>query len=432
MPAHPFKVSQLMLFLGSVALSAMPASAGTFRPAPFILPPAHAMSASHLTTPRLSRQVQPLALHVLDSQISRGAVRLNATGTGSMRTLPGRIALKNPGSHGGGMPNVTGAAKTIFGGGAAQHGPGQKVPGFDGTHGGVNGLNLPGGQRQKGVPGVPGFDTSNGGVSVNLPGSADKHRQSDAAGDIAKSASAEAQDFVDQAGSGGINGINTPQHVGAGVSASDDDTVAQAAGAAAGNGADATKAAKPDGGSKLGREGGLGTGVVNGSGGVWTNPQGERIWTYTWADRDGTVHQIRTQLSGPGSSKKMPGDDSTSPVDSSSSLALNNPFTARANGGGTDNNAEGAQGPTGDLAPGSAMNRKNYGDGGGDAGENNGIDRSGALAANSSVARKDQGDGGSADSRGGGGGANPVSAGARVVNRGGGHHQVSARAVMLR
>ena len=62
-------------------------------------------------------------------------------------------------------------------------------------------------------------------------------------------------------------------------------------------------------------------------------------------------------------SQNMPGDDSTGPVDTRSGLAINNPYSAHNNGGGTDNNVDQAGAGTGDIAPYSSYAQRENGDG---------------------------------------------------------------------
>jgi len=100
-------------------------------------------------------------------------------------------------------------------------------------------------------------------------------------------------------------------------------------------------------------------------------------------------------------SKQMPGDDSTGPVDGRDGLAINNPYSAHNNGGGTDNNVDQAGAATGDIAPNSSYAQRENGDGSNDAGENH-TTSSGVLAPNTSLTKKDQGVGGNGDKRGGG------------------------------
>ena len=110
----------------------------------------------------------------------------------------------------------------------------------------------------------------------------------------------------------------------------------------------------------------------------------------------------------------------------SGGLANNSPASQTGHGGGTGNNTETNGGRAGGLAPGSSLSTKNYGDGGGDAGDNNRTSRAGVLASGSMLSTKDQGDGGGSDTRGGGGNST-ISGSAKVVNAGGGHNQRTGR-----
>jgi|GEM_PF-4379748 len=369
----------------------------------------------------------PAAVHL--------AIKLHipaAVKTGTVRIGPGRIALRNPASLTGKQPQF---------GGAIQHGANQKVPGFEGVQKGV-GINLPGGQRANGVKAVPGFDlASSGAFNANLPGSTSKHPDANAAAAYFEKQGAAAQSLVDQAYAGGVNGLNTPQGVDGETAASDrtSEKFAQAIGDSSAAGKTGDKTAGTGGDMPIVNQGtntkDYGRTEKTAGGDVLIS--GQTTINYN-IPGDGPHSGISGSevKAGPiifGTNKKMPGDDSISPVDGNSALALNNPYTSRTNGGGTDNNSESTQGAAGDLAPGSAIVRKDYGDGGSnDAGDNNHIDQDGALAANSVLAVKDQGDGGSADNRGGGG-TNHLTSGKLVLGNGGGiHNQHIATNAMLK
>lgn len=103
-----------------------------------------------------------------------------------------------------------------------------------------------------------------------------------------------------------------------------------------------------------------------------------------------------------GNGRRMPGDESTGPVQASAGLAINNPYDNRGNGGGADNNRDQAAGGLGQIDPRSDVQHIGDGDGAGTDGSDNGVNhRLEGLASGSSFARRDQGDGGNADNRGG-------------------------------
>ena len=327
-------------------------------------------------------------------------------------------ARLNPAATGGRVPQAQ--TGTINGNSKGKGGKG--VPGYDNVGKGPS-VNLPGSINNNGLKSVPGFENADNGPSVNLPGSQKKGSAADAANFMAGQENADVAALLNNAAQG--PSVNLPSQSSAaqeqadgllngiviffagGGSSAPTDVKGNEAGART-----AARATTPNANGEGKGQGGASADqhtVVTSENlnGQYKDSSGGAIMTEGYMLRDAFTGEITggsMSIVGPitiTKSKKMPGDDSTGPVDARDGLAINNPFSARNNGGGTDNNVDQAGAGAGDIAPNSSYAQKENGDGSNDAGENY-TASSGALAPSSSLTKKNQGDGGNADNCGGG------------------------------
>ena len=343
-------------------------------------------------------------------------------------------ALRDPSKIGGDIPQPQSGMNN------GKSKGGKSVPGFDKVGNGPS-INLPGSENSKGVTSVPGFENVGNGPSVNLPGGKNGHSVAADMQNFANYLSQnDAANFTVKDPSG-----NIPQHAGAAETASDGlldsiisffgggETADPKSGESGKNGSKSSGTKPSANGENKSHDKGENqpTGVVRGE--SWNSTgkdkNGNVIGSSGWANYDvfsgsfrGSSMDVGPITISPG--KKMPGDDSTGPVDVNAGLAIGSGFSKRNQGGGSDNNVEPAGASTGELASNTSFAKKDNGDGTNDAGENN-LTSSGALADNSSLAKKDQGDGGNSDDRSGG---NSASFGAIKINGSPSNGQVSAQA----
>ncbi len=322
-------------------------------------------------------------------------------------------ALRNPAATGGTAPQAP--TGTIYGNGKDGS---ATVPGFSDVGNGPT-VNLPGGNNSNGVKGVPGFDNIGGGPGVNLPGGKKKGSPNDAANFMAAQENAAVAALLNEASQG--PDVNVPSQSSAAQEQSDglidgivnfftsgSSAPADAKGTESGarTGARATSTnANGEGKGQSNAEADQHAVVTSENlGGQYKDSSGRAIMTEGYMMRDAlTGNEIGGSMSIVGpititKSKYMPNDaDTSTSVNSSTSLALNNPFTAHDNGGGTSNNVDQAGAGSTDIAANSSYAQKDNGDGTNDAGENH-TTSSDTLTSNSSLAKKNQGDGG--DDRG--------------------------------
>jgi hypothetical protein len=324
-------------------------------------------------------------------------------------------ALRNPAATGGTVPQ--GPTGTIYGNGKNKGAKG--VPGYDNVGNGPL-VNLPGGNNSNGVKGVPGFENADNGPNVNLPGGKKKGSPDDAANFMAAQENADVAALLDSAAQG--PNVNVPTQSSAPQEQADGllNSIISFFG-----GGSSDSAAKTSPSAKSGETGApANTTNTNGEGQGQSKATKEQHTVVDSEDMSSTskdsagnpyvtggyiMHDVISGKTIGGSmvvigpitvtkSKKTPNDaDTSTPVNSSTSLSLNNPFSAHNQGGGTDNNVDQAGLGSGDIAVNSSYAQKDNGDGTNDAGENH-TTSSDTLTSNSSLAKKNQGDGG--DDRG--------------------------------
>lgn len=318
-------------------------------------------------------------------------------------------ALRNPAATGGGIPQAP--TGTIYGNG--KNNGRKSVPGFSKVGNGPA-INLPG-SSSNGAKSVPGFENATNGPDINLPGSKKKGSPDDAANFMAAQENADVAALLNSAAQG--PNLNVPSQSGAAQEQSDgliDGIVNFFTGGSSGP-------AEPKGNESNARTGARATSTnANGESKGQSKAEADQHTVVDSEDMSSTfkdsagnryvtggyiMHDVISGKTIGGSmvfvgpitvtkSKNTPNDaDTSTPVNSSTSLALNNPFSAHNQGGGTDNNVEQAGMGSGDIAANSSYAQKDNGDGINDAGENH-TTSSDTLTSNSSLAKKNQGDGG--------------------------------------
>jgi hypothetical protein len=328
------------------------------------------------------------------------------------------------GTAGGRVPSVVGNSK-VKGQRLGDHSTGDSIPGVSDTSGGVSHLNTPGTlhEKQEGSK-IPGIENNKGGAaSLNLPGTTNQHSIDDADKAIAK-LKEQQQDLLNQATQGGPNALNTPTSASAEVTATDkNDNGKKAASSSGTSSSSATAAATATAGSTAGANAGAAVATTAGA----TTSSSAITGGTTAGSEQGAAkanetlkYIIMIAPAAHGSNKKGTPDDTGANTTSTSKVIDPHSGVARKDyGGGPGNNTETSDGKTGGLSPNSAYARRNQGDGGNDAGDNNDVNKGGSLANGTPLARKDYGDGGNSDGRGDAGGRSTLS-GIKVSPSGGG------------
>jgi hypothetical protein len=347
------------------------------------------------------------------------------------------------------VPDVSGATKTVTGEGNGHDNAGMVIPGIGKATGGAAGLDTPGSVPQERSKDVPGFDVSNTGANgLNLPGSTPSSHVDDAS-KLTGKMNQDAKGIVDQAGKGGVNGLNVPTSASADVTSSDD-TGSKSGNKSGSNGGQTGKSGSGGGTGSSTPVMSTSKGTINNLGGTntVTNSDGSKTTTTIVTDKDksymttftqnvdgstkttyqeydrktgklGPVQTSETLPTKPTKKSGTPSDDGSSSGREVGGLSARSAVAKKNQGGGTDNNSESSSGRTGGLSPNSSYANRLHGDGAGDAGDNNNPYKSGGLAARTSLAKKDQGDGGDSDSRGGGGATSRITGKLKKVGGGG-------------
>jgi hypothetical protein len=374
-----------------------------------------------------------------------------------------------------GAPSVVNSG-SVFGQNGQQVEPPQSIPGVGSVYGGASQLNNPGGQQTQApavgdlpTGSIPGVSSSLGGAGSLNNTASDDTTQNDlnAAAAAINQALGQANGLIGQSMQGGVNGLNIPSQTNAGT-ASEDTTVTKTTNTGGdtsttngtattsttggtttivtvtttGNGTASTTSNVSNAGGTTTSSGtasgngqpaaGSGSGTAQTTAQILASPGVAPAATLVggivagWAAGSWSLAtNLVNAVSGSRKNDPDPTDTggSTHPT---GGLATNSPVFQTGRGGGTGNNTETNGGRTGGLAPGSSLATKSYGDGGGDAGDNNRTSKGSVLASGSTLATRDQGDGGGSDTRGGGGNST-ITGSAKVVNAGGGHNTLTGR-----